>query len=316
MVRQSLTKHGYARIPVVDSISGLTTAKFRWAELSAKASSNPDKDVGMPDVRPPAVSGSFYPSDPDELRGLVGDFLGQGSPEGAIGVITPHAGFVYSGACAGKVFSQTEIPQLCVILAPNHTGLGDGVTVAAWGRGFFATPLGESRIDGEFLAALKSRSNLVGDDDAPHMGEHAIEVVLPFLQYLSPTTKIVPLIIPWDDWTRCRQLARDLAEAISDWSGSALMIASSDMNHFESADKALYKDTAALESITMIDGEQLLSVCASQSITMCGRAPAAVVLEASRLLGAESATVTDYRHSGMITGDNNSVVSYAGVVLG
>jgi AmmeMemoRadiSam system protein B len=269
----------------------------------------------MNDIRPPAVSGSFYPSDPDELRGILEDFLEPGDPSRALGVIAPHAGLVYSGACAGKVFSRVEIPQLCVILAPNHTGMGDGASVAVWDKGFYSTPLGESRINSEFIAELTKVSDLVRSDRSPHFGEHAVEVIMPFLQFLTPTTSIVPLILPWDSWAQCQRLAQDLVEVITNWPADVLLIASSDMTHHESADRALYKDTAALEAITMIDGERLLEVCRDHSITMCGRGPAAVVLEACRLMAADTATVTDYRHSGMITGDDDSVVSYAGVVL-
>jgi AmmeMemoRadiSam system protein B len=171
----------------------------------------------MSDIRPPSVAGSFYPADPDELRGILGDFLEPGEPSRAIGVIAPHAGLVYSGACAGKVFSRVEIPQLCVILAPNHTGMGDGSSVSVWDKGFYATPLGESRIDSDFVAELTKVSDLVSNDRSPHFAEHAIEVIVPFLQTLTPTASIVPLIIPWDSWAQCRQLAQDLVDVIGNW---------------------------------------------------------------------------------------------------
>lgn len=270
----------------------------------------------MHHVRRPAVAGTFYPADPRELQALVEEFTTGRIPAAAFGAIAPHAGLIYSGACAGKVYARVEIPPLTVVLAPNHTGMGSFPARAGyWGEGAFRTPLGESKVDNEFIQTLGESTDLVVEDRAQHMAEHAVEVQLPFLQLLAPETMIAPLVLPWDDWNRCKELAAALAGVISAWPTKVLLIASSDMNHYESAETALRKDTAVLEAVTKLDGEALLSTCEKMHVTMCGRAPAAVLVETSHILGAEVATVVDYRHSGMVTGDESSVVSYAGVVV-
>ncbi len=267
-------------------------------------------------IRRAAVAGTFYPSDPDELTSLVTEFTSERVPTPVFGAIVPHAGLAYSGACAGKVYAYLQIPRLAIILAPNHTGRSRDPTRAGyWSNGAFQTPLGNCEIDGDFLTALRQRCDLVSEDEPQHLGEHAIEVQLPFIQVLSPDTLIAPIVLPWTDWPRCRLLAEALAVVIKEWGGDVLLLASSDMNHFESADTALYKDTTVLEAIAKLDGEELLGVCDRMQVTMCGRAPAAVVTTASKILGAEIATVLDYRHSGMVTGDNSNVVSYAGIVM-
>ena len=125
----------------------------------------------------------------------------------------------------------------------------------------------------------------------------------------------MPIVLAWCDWERCRRLAESLASLVAEWPDPVLMVASSDMTHFESAGAAAAKDRAALSALERLAGEELLSVCRQERITMCGRGPAAVVAEAARRLGAERGTVVDYRHSGWVTGDDSSVVAYAGVVL-
>jgi AmmeMemoRadiSam system protein B len=140
-------------------------------------------------------------------------------------------------------------------------------------------------------------------------------VELPFLATLSPDSTIVPIVVAWDDWERCRTLAEALADTAAEWPEDVLLVASSDMTHFEPAMRAADKDRIALDALERLDGEELLRACRRERITMCGRAPAAVVVEAARRLGARRGEVVDYRHSGWVTGDDSSVVAYAGVVV-
>ncbi len=203
-----------------------------------------------------------------------------------------------------------------VVMCPNHTGVWDARGGASlWGRGAFETPLGRVRVAEEFARALETRCRLVEHDPAAHLREHAIEVELPFLSVLSPGSAIVPLVLAWDDWARCRELADALAPLVAEWPADVMLVASSDMTHFESAERAAAKDRIALDAIERLDAEELLSACRRERITMCGRAPAAVAVEAARQLGATRAEVVDYRHSGMVTGDDSSVVAYAGVLI-
>jgi AmmeMemoRadiSam system protein B len=223
---------------------------------------------------------------------------------------------IYSGACAAEVFKRLQLSPTVVILAPNHTGmLGTPGGASTWRSGVFQTPLGEIAIAEDFVSALCAACPLVGHDPMAHAREHAIEVELPFLSLLSPSSAIVPIVLAWDDWDRCRQLGEALAGVVREWPGAVSLIASSDMTHYESAASAEQKDRVALERVTGLDGEGLLKICHQRNITMCGRGPAAVVLEAARLLGAAEAEVVDYRNSGWVTGDEGQVVAYAGVTI-
>jgi hypothetical protein len=271
---------------------------------------------GNEDVRPPAVAGQFYPADPLELRDMIRGFLRDvpGEARSVPAAMVPHAGLVYSGACAAQVFGRLALPPVIVILAPNHTGAGVPGRAALWGSGVFETPLGGVPIAEEFAQRLESSGDLVREDRAAHQEEHAVEVELPFLQVLGPGTRIVPLLLAWDDWPRSSRLARDLATLIAVWPDRVLLLASSDMTHYEPADAAARKDRVALAHLAHLDGEGLLHACREQQITMCGRAPAATVVEAARLLGAASGSVVDYRHSGLVTGDDRRVVAYAGLL--
>lgn len=223
---------------------------------------------------------------------------------------------IYSGPCAAEVFKRLRFPSTVVILAPNHSGLlGAPGGASTWSRGVFATPLGDVEVAEEFVAALCAACPLVAHDPLAHAKEHAIEVELPFLSLLSPSTAIVPVVLAWDDWERCRDLGTALADVVRGWPEPVGLIASSDMTHYESAASAEEKDRIALERVAELDGEGLLDACRRHRITMCGRAPAAVVLEAARLLGARAGTLVDYRNSGMVTGDEGHVVAYAGVMI-
>lgn len=264
-----------------------------------------------------AVAGSFYPADPVVLRTLVADCLMDVPAESrrCKAVIVPHAGLIYSGKCAGAVFGRVAAPRTTVIVAPNHTGAGRSPGASLWRRGVFETPLGDVTIDAVFSAELENVTDLVVHDPSAHRREHAIEVELPFLRVLAPEATIVPIVLAWDEWPTCERLAAALARVIEDAPSGVLLVASSDMTHYESAARAKKKDGLALDAIARLDGRALLEVCHREEVTMCGRAPAAVVVEAARLLGATKADVVDYRHSGLVSGDHDSVVAYAGVVI-
>lgn len=231
-------------------------------------------------------------------------------------VITPHAGYVYSGPTAASVFARTALPALVVILAPNHTGVCRAPGGASlWEEGAFRTLLGDVPVDAHCAGALQMASSLVGVDHEAHRGEHAIEVVLPFLQVLRPDVRIVPLVLAWDRWDAARELGEALARVVTEAGEPVLLLASSDLNHYESAAVSEQKDARALEAVTALDGAELLARCRRERISMCGRAPSAVVLAAARALGANRAEVVDYRHSGWVSGDDSQVVGYGGVVI-
>jgi AmmeMemoRadiSam system protein B len=269
-------------------------------------------------VRQPAVAGQFYPGHSAQLLAAVRSLLAAAEtavPGPAVAAVAPHAGYVYSGRTAAEVFARLEVPRRCVVIAPNHTGYGEaaqGGSVSALGT--FVTPVGEVAVDEDAAAALLACCDVLEDDPAAHAREHAIEVELPFLLARRPDVRIVPIVLAWGDWPRTRKLGEGLAEMVRGADGPTLLLASSDMNHYESAAVAANKDALALAEVERLDGERLLDVTRRHEVTMCGRVPAAAVLHAAKLLGAARAEVVHYSHSGMVTGDDAAVVSYAGVI--
>ena len=273
--------------------------------------------VGL--VRPPAVSGRFYPSDPVELRATVATMLAdaRATPAPVRAIIVPHAGYIYSGHTAAQVFARVAIPGLVVILAPNHTGISQATSgVSLWEAGAFRTPLGDVPVAADAAALLRDISKgFVEVDHEAHGAEHAVEVELPFLQVRRADVRIVPVVIAWDAWEAARALGDILARFVTATSEPVLLLASSDLNHYEPSGVSEKKDARALDAVQALDGEELLARCKRERISMCGRGPAAVVLCAAQDLGAKRAEVVDYRHSGWVSGDNTRVVGYAGVVI-
>ncbi|HEY6853166.1 MAG TPA: AmmeMemoRadiSam system protein B [Gemmatimonadales bacterium] len=274
----------------------------------------------MATVRAPAASGRFYPEAADELERAVRDLLAPlrpfSHPAAARAALAPHAGYLYSGVTAAHVFARLRLPDTIVIVAPNHTGVCQAPGGASlWESGAFRTPLGDVHVDQDLAAALSAACGLVAPDHAAHADEHAVEVLLPFIQLAAPRARIVPLILAWDDWDSCLALGQALAEVIRARETDTLLLASSDLNHYESAAVSEIKDAQALAALKELDGETLLARCRRERISMCGRAPAAAVCVAARALGASRAEVVDYRNSGWVTGDESSVVGYAGAVI-
>jgi len=284
-------------------------------------------------VRYPAVAGRFYPSRAEELLREVLEFTSPGkiptatAPIAAIGCVAPHAGYIYSGGVAGAVYSRLKIPERCVILCPNHTGKGRPLAIMA--NTTWQTPLGEVAADAEMSARLLLRFPAVQEDTAAHRAEHAIEVQLPFLQTLRPELKIVPIAIGTSNFDVLRGLGEALADVIADRheedrhekdqeeerQEKVLIIASSDMNHYESDAITRVKDRKAIERVLALDARGLWEVVMNEDISMCGFGPTIVMLTAAKLLGAASATLVKYATSGDVSGDYNSVVGYAGIIV-
>ncbi len=234
-----------------------------------------------------------------------------------IGCVAPHAGYIYSGGVAGAVYSRLEIPGRAVILCPNHTGKGRPLAVMA--NTTWQTPLGEVSADAELSAQLLRRFPGLQEDSAAHRGEHAIEVQLPFLQARRQDLSIVPIVIGTSDFDVLRGLGEALAEVIGEreeaGEGKILIIASSDMNHYESDAITRVKDHKAIERVLALDAYGLWQVVTNEDISMCGFGPTVVMLTAAKLLGATSATLVKYATSGDVSGDYESVVGYAGIIV-
>jgi MEMO1 family protein len=267
-------------------------------------------------VRHPAVAGRFYPRDPEALRQELRTYLSQPSPQKAIralGCIAPHAGYKYSGHVAGAVFAGLKIPELCIVLCPNHTGLGPALAIMS--EGTWETPLGPVVIAGGFAADLKQRCPLLHEDSAAHRSEHAVEVELPFLQSLQPKLKFVPIALGTGQFEPLEQLGLALAEAIAAHRNPVLIVASSDMNHYESDAITRVKDQSAIEPILRLDARGLHDVVTQQHVSMCGFGPAIAMLTAAKKLGGTSAELVRYATSGDVSGDRDTVVGYAGIIV-
>jgi AmmeMemoRadiSam system protein B len=272
-------------------------------------------------LRTPAVAGRFYPGRAEELLREVREYSSPVKASAgriaAIGCVAPHAGYVYSGRVAGAVYSRLEIPKHCVILCPNHTGKGHPLAVMANTK--WQTPLGEVAADADLGAQLLRRFPALAEDSAAHRGEHAIEVQLPFLQARQPELNMVPIAIGTRDFDVLRGLGEALAEAIAAREkadeGQVLIVASSDMNHYESDAITRVKDRKAIERVLALDARGLWQVVMNEDISMCGFGPTIVMLTAAKLLGATSATLVKYATSGDVSGDYESVVGYAGIIV-
>lgn len=263
--------------------------------------------------RRPAVAGQFYPGAENALRSELSGFIQRTDRRRKVfGIIAPHAGYVYSGAVAGAVYSGIEIPDSVLILGPNHHGLG--AAAALYPDGEWLTPLGSTPVNARLNQLLGSVPYLQSDSLA-HQHEHSLEVQLPFIQYLRPDVSIAALCLGHGDFEAVRVIGEGIAAAIRGYGSDVLIVASSDMTHYESAVAARRKDRLALERVLALDAEGLLSVCRSERITMCGVVPVAVMLVAARELGATGAELTAYATSGDVTGDDEQVVGYAGMTI-
>ncbi len=263
-------------------------------------------------IRSSAVAGMFYSADPETLRRSVQGFLVDARPGNAVGVVVPHAGYLYSGAVAGEVYSQIVLPEVCVVLSPNHTGRGAEAAIMCRGR--WQTPLGEMAVDETLALAILERSELLEEDSTAHRREHAIEVQLPFLQVLG-TKAFVPITLMTLSFKQCAAIARAVADAVRDSGRTVLLVASSDMTHYESHDAAAQKDRLALDRVEALDPQGLYETVRQQAISMCGVIPTTIMLLAAKALGATRARTVRYATSGEVSGDFAQVVGYAGVIV-
>jgi hypothetical protein len=265
-------------------------------------------------VRQPAFAGLFYDSRPEELERHVRRLLpADVTPAQAIGAVVPHAGYVYSGPVAGAVYARLRLPAAAVVLCPNHTGLGAGAALDpsdAW-----RTPLGDVPLARRLADRLLELAPSLEEDAEAHRREHSLEVQLPFLRYLRPDVALVPICLGEPSLPLCREVGEALAELASGEAERPVLLASSDMNHYEPRRVGRKKDDMALARIEELDAEGLFHTVRTESISMCGFLPATALLYAARALGARRAEVVARRDSGDETGDDSTVVGYAGVVI-
>jgi len=266
--------------------------------------------------RNPFVAGQFYSGSKDALSKEVARFVaGSKAEDDAIGVVSPHAGYIYSGAVAGSVLGSIKPKDTYIIMGPNHTGLGCQFALSP--ARIWKTPLGDVETDERLALEIKKNCRLIKDDELSHIKEHSIEVQLPILQYLNKNFKFVPIVISYAGLDVYRQIAKALAKSVKDLNleKNITIIASSDMTHYEPQDTAKSKDFAAIEAILRLDEEELFKRISSMDITMCGYGPALIMIAASKALGAKKAKLVKYATSGDVSGDYSSVVGYAGITI-
>ncbi|ABA88895.1 MEMO-like protein [Syntrophotalea carbinolica DSM 2380] len=264
--------------------------------------------------RMPAVAGQFYPADPKSLRSMVETYLEKATQSHpAIGLMVPHAGYVFSGAIAGQTFGCVDIPSKVLVIGPNHTGYGE--SLALFAKGSWVTPLGEVPIaEGLADRVLQAHPRLMADDLA-HRFEHSLEVQIPFLQVRAPDVQIVPLCLAPVPYEELLALGNAIGQVLAAEKEPVLLVASSDMTHYEPGAAARKKDHMALKHVCDLDPEGLYRTVASENISMCGVVSTVVMLAAAQCLGAQKGRLVCYGNSGEVTGDQSEVVGYAGVVV-
>jgi len=271
-------------------------------------------------IRPPAVAGTFYPTDPRELARQIDAFTNEAASGSlpapkiaARGCLVPHAGYMYSGHVAGAVFASIEIPARCILLGPRHYPRGEAMAILT--EGSFATPFGDARIDSELAHALAYECPRLREDAVAHEREHSLEVEIPFLQRLVADFRFVPVALATDRYPAIEELGRAIARVVAARKERVLVIASSDMNHYESDAITRAKDERAIARILALDAQGLYDTVRREQISMCGYAATAAMLVATRELGATEARLVRYANSGDINGDREHVVGYAGAVI-
>jgi AmmeMemoRadiSam system protein B len=265
-----------------------------------------------------AVAGSFYPGREESLRETIAGCIQDVEKQTAVAVLSPHAGYVYSGLVAGAVFSRVEIPDTVVLIGPMHR---HGRTeFALYPSGSWETPLGDVDIDEEFARILTEKCRVVSEDASAHAVEHSLEVQVPFLKYLNPDVLIVPVLISTIRYDALKAFGEGLAASVQASGKRALIVASSDMSHTQSSNPERQErisrlDHEAVARFISLDCKGFHDFICENNITMCGFAPATSAIAAAGELGASAGELVEYRTSYDVTGDYSYVVGYAGAFI-
>jgi AmmeMemoRadiSam system protein B len=280
-------------------------------------------------IRNPSQAGTFYPNFKESLNKEIENcFLHKNGPGSIpkptigsekvrklVGIITPHAGYMFSGPIAAfsyKALIEDGIPKIAVIIGPNHTGIGSGVSIMTEGE--WKTPLGNVRIDLETAKTIANSSTILDIDDSAHKFEHSIEVQLPFLQYFfKDQISIVPICMMMQDLETSLEIANIIYNIVKD--KDAVIIASTDMTHYEPQIIATKKDKEALNHIIKLDVEGFYHIIESNNMSICGYGPIAVLIHYAKLSGVSKGNIAAYHTSGDITGDTSAVVGYSSVIF-
>jgi len=265
-------------------------------------------------IREPVVAGQFYPADPAALLREIQSYLPPPEPPlPAKALIAPHAGYMYSGPVAGAVYRAVRPALRAIVLGPNHTGRGVPLSLSPDGE--WRTPLGAVAVDNDLNERLQKECPDLQLDKSAHAYEHSLEVQLPFLQVVAPGIRFSGICVGTADYSALERLGHALARVIRSVDDPVLMVCSSDMTHYESAEVASHKDRMAIEKIEQVDARGLYRIVIDEDISMCGFAPAVSALTACRDLGASAGHLIRYANSGDVSGDYKRVVGYAGLAI-
>ncbi len=269
----------------------------------------------MEKIRKPAVSGYFYPGGKQTLAKMLKSYIVMSEKKESVkAVICPHAGYIYSGKVAGKVYGKIEIPDNIVILGPNHHNLGEPFAIMK--EGIWKTPLGDVEINKTLAEKISEKSRYLQYDTLAHIQEHSLEVQVPFIQYIKNSIKIVPIVLSGSiDSIAWPEIGDAISEGIKEYRGKTLIVASSDFTHYETQKTAEENDRYAMDAITALDEEMFIERIYEKNISICGYGPIITAIIASKNLGAEKVEIVDYKTSGNTTGDYTQVVGYAGIII-
>lgn len=266
-------------------------------------------------IRQPVVAGQFYPASPEALAEEIGRYLKSVEEQvSAVAVVSPHAGYLYSGSVAGALYSKVKVPERAVIVGVNHHGLGAGAAIMT--EGAWAMPFGEVPIDRELAKSILNRSRFLKDDARAHKHEHSLEVQVPFLQHFQPNLRIVPIALHLADTDLCHDVGEACAEAIIEAEGPVLLVASTDLSHeSHNYERLQANDRIVVDKILALDPDGLLTGVAEHRVTMCGYGPTAAVIVAAKRLGASESKLVEYSDSFAVTGSKDYVVGYVGIYI-
>ncbi len=273
----------------------------------------------MTSVREPSVSGMFYPDDPKALRRDIGNYLKAADiktlPSDIRAVISPHAGYMYSGPVAAYGYKAVSAQKFdtAIILAPSHRAYFQGIAI--WDEGAFKTPLGDIAIDTASAGALLRSHGVFHVNKDVHRGEHSLEVQLPFLQYIFKDITLLPLLVGVVDESMYEEAAEAMSQVILSGEKKFLIVASTDLSHYYPYDAAVSIDAVTLEHIRNFDVAGMVRDTRSEKAQACGAGPMITTMMAARKLGAHSSSILKYANSGDVSGDRSGVVGYVSAVL-
>ncbi|MCX8197973.1 MAG: MEMO1 family protein [Candidatus Micrarchaeota archaeon] len=265
-------------------------------------------------MRHPAVAGAFYTSSPSQLRLEVQRYLQEADAarKSRLAIVSPHAGYMYSGKCAAYSFASCsnwkEESLTAVVIGPNHTGMGQPIAVSFedW-----QTPLGAVECDTQLAQEIVNHGKIARKDELAHLREHSCEVQLPFLKICAPKAKAVCICMGWQDSIAAEDLGRAVFGAAKKTGKGIIVVASSDFTHYESAEEARRKDMEAIDMLLRLDWEGFEELVESKNLSICGHGPIAAAMHYAKLAGAKKCELLKYTNSGEASGDFGSVVAYA-----